>query len=587
MNGSDLNNLRHSAAHLLAATVLELYPGTYNAIGPAIENGFYQDFDFGDVKISEDNLPKIEKRMRELLTSWDDFQIKEVPAEQAIKDFSHNPYKKELAEEFAKEGKTITETLQGKFLDLCKGNHLKNPKELKHFKLLSIAGAYWRGSEKNKMLTRIYGTAFPTQEELEEHLKMFEEAKKRDHRKIGQEQELFTFSEEIGPGLVIWLPKGTVIKEELEKFGKETEKKRGYLRLSTPHIAKESLFKLSGHLPHYAEDMYPPMISEDGAYYLKPMNCPFMHLAYKSRIHSYKEFPIRYAEYGTVYRYEDSGTLMGLLRVRGQTQNDSHIYCTDRKQALNELIEVMKLHEYYFNLLGIKDFYIELALPDFKKKKNKYFDNPEAWEKSIAILKEAAEKSGVKVVEDVGGAAFYGPKFDFNIKSAIGRKFSITTNQLDFGSGERFKLTYADKDGKEKIVPYIVHRAPLGSDERFIGYLIEHFAGAFPTWLAPVQVKIIPISEKHLEYGQKVLEQLNAAEIRAEIDDRSETMQAKIRDAQLQKTPYMLVIGDKEQQSNSVAVRTRDNNNLGTTLIKEFIEKVSNEIRQKKLTLIS
>lgn len=579
---NNLDQLRHSCAHLLAAAVLELYPNAKNTIGPAIENGFYYDFDFGDIKISEEDLPKIEAKMAEIFPSWKGFERIEVTTDEAKKEFANNPYKLELINELEKDGQEITFYKSGNFVDLCRGGHVENPKEeIKAFKLLSIAGAYWRGSEKNKMLTRIYGTAFESKEELDQYLAMLEEAKKRDHRKLGQDLELFTFSDEIGPGLPLWLPKGTVIREELEKFAKDTENKWGYQRVSTPHIAKEALYKLSGHLPYYSDDMYPPMKAEDATYYLKPMNCPHMHMIFKSKPHSYREFPIRYAEFGTVYRYEDSGTLFGIMRARSMCQNDSHIYCANEEQAIQELVSVMKLHEYYFNILDIKDYYIELALPDFEKKKDKYFDNPQAWEKSVAILKEAAKQSGVDVVEDLGGAAFYGPKFDFNIKSVIGRKFSITTNQLDFGSGERFGLKFVDSTGTEKVVPYIIHRAPLGSHERFIGFLIEHFGGAFPVWLSPVQVAVLPISEKNAEYSRQVADKLKEIDIRVELDDRSETLQAKIRDAQIAKVPYMLIAGNREEEAKTVAVRLRTGEDLGSIKLEEFVRRVCKIIADK------
>lgn len=600
-DNQQLNTMRHSAAHLLAAAVAELYPGTKFGIGPVIENGFYYDFDLPK-SITESDLPRIEKRMVEI-------KKKNLPIEGSnieinkVYDFfheSHQPFKAELVKQLKETGSTEVgeyehedseNTLKGKageaglytlgtFTDLCRGPHVKNTKEIGPFKLLSIAGAYWRGSEKNKMLTRIYGTAFETQKELDEYLLALEEAKKHDHRKLGQELELFTTSQEIGPGLILWLPKGAILKEELEKLGKEKESKEGYERVSTPHIAKDTLYYLSGHLPYYAEDMFPPMKAEDGTYYLKPMNCPHMHMIYKSKKRSYKELPVRYAEFGTVYRYEDSGTLMGLMRVRGLTQNDAHIYCSE-EQAIDELVSVMKLHTYYYNLFGIKDYYIELALPDFEKKKDKYFDNPDAWEKSVHILREAAKRLGVDVVENKGGAAFYGPKFDFNIKSVTGREFGASTNQLDFGSGERFGLTYVDKSGLEKIVPYVIHRAPLGSDERFIGFLIEHYGGAFPVWLSPVQVQIIPITDRNNQYGQNILEQFFAANIRTELDDRGEKMQGKIRDAQLQKIPYMLIIGDREEREGKVAVRTREGKNLGSMTLNKFLDKIKKEIESK------
>lgn len=585
-NPSELDQIRHSAAHLLAAAVLELFPGTKNTIGPSIENGFYYDFDFGDKSISEEDLAKIEAKMAEIVESWEGFERIEVSADEARERFKDNPYKLELIEEFSKDGQTLTLYKSGPpaggFVDLCRGGHIDNPKQyLRAFKLLSIAGAYWRGDENNKMLTRIYGTAFPRKIDLDEYLFQLEEAKKRDHRKLGQELELFTIEEEIGPGLILWLPKGTIIKDELENFAKETEKRLGYQRISTPLIAKDVLFVKSGHLPYYKDDMFSPMKTENSEYYLKPMNCPFMHLAYRVKKRSYRDLPIRYAEFGYVHRFEDSGTLIGLMRVRGITQNDAHIYCSE-ENIKEEIKNVMELHKYYYDLFGITNYYIELALPDLENKKDKYFDDREGWERSVSILRESAKDLNIEVVEKVGEAAFYGPKFDFNIKSVIGRVFGASTNQLDFGSGKRFNLTYTDKDGSEKIVPYVLHRAPLGSTERFIGFLIEHFGGAFPTWLSPVQVMIVPISEKNNEYGKKLLEQLKDSDVRAEIDERSETMQSKIRDAQLQKIPYMLVIGDKEEaEGDKVAVRNRKGENLGVLTISEFLEKIKSEIESK------
>lgn len=577
----NLDNLRHSCAHLLAAAVLQLYPGTKNTIGPSIENGFYYDFDFTS-PISEEDLPKIEKKMAEILKDWKNFEKEEVSSDEAKKRFKDNPYKLELIDEIEKEGQPITIYRSGDFEDLCRGGHTDNPqKDIGAFKLLSIAGAYWRGDEKNKMLTRVYGTCFPSKQKLDKYISMLEEAKKRDHRKIGQELELFTISEQVGPGLVIWLPKGTIIKDALENFGKETEANEGYQRVSTPHITRDTLYYTSGHLPYYADDMYPPMKSDEGNYYLKPMNCPHMHIVYKFKKHSYKELPIRYAEYGTVYRHEKSGELFGMLRVRGMTQNDAHIYC-DEDNVIEELVKVMKLHAYYYDIFGIKDYYVELALPDFKKKKDKYFDDPESWEKSISILREAAKKSDIEVIENEGSAAFYGPKFDFNVKSAVGREFGASTNQLDFGSGKRFNLTYIDQDGSEKVIPYIIHRAPLGSDERFIGFLIEHYGGAFPTWLSPVQVMVIPISDKNLSYATKVAGELKKEGIRVELDERSETMQAKIRDAQLQKIPYMLIIGDEEEKDNKITIRKRGGQNIPDQELNKFIEDLKDEINQKR-----
>lgn len=582
----DLGNLRHSCAHLLAAAVLELYPKAKLAIGPAIEIGFYYDIDFGKVKISEVDLPKIESKMHELVQDWNSFSGKNISVDSAKKLFKDNPYKLELIEEFSEQGKKLTTYQSGNFTDLCRGGHIENPKrELTHFKLLSIAGAYWRGSEKNKMLTRIYGTCFPSHKELSEHLRLVEVAKKNDHRKIGRELGLFATSDIVGPGLILWLPKGTIIKEELERFAKDTESKEGYLRISTPHITRERLYHLSGHLPYYKDDMYPPMKDEGGDYYLKPMNCPHSHMVYSAQKHSYREFPVRYAEFGSVYRYEASGELMGLLRVRGMTQNDAHIYCLE-DQVVNELINVMNLHNYYYKLFGIKDYYIELALPDFDKKKDKYFDNPKGWEQSVKLLRKAAKKSKMDVVEKKGTAAFYGPKFDFDIKSATGREFGASTNQLDFGSGKRFKLTYTASDGGEKIVPYIIHRAPLGSDERFIGFLIEHFGGAFPVWLHPVQVIVLPITERNLGYANNVANSLKSEGIRVAVDDKNETLQAKIRDSQVEKIPYMLIVGDKEEKSKKVSVRLRTEDNLGLMNLGKIQRTINQKIETKELDLI-
>jgi threonyl-tRNA synthetase len=580
-----LDKLRHSAAHLLAAAVMELYPEAKRTIGPAIENGFYFDFDFGDIKISEDDLLKIETKMHGILKSWDGFERHELSTEEAKNEYPENHYKHELIEEFAGAGQALTFYKSGDYWDLCRGGHVENPKEeLIHFKLLSVAGAYWRGDEKNSMLTRIYGTAWPSQKELEDYLHNLEEAKRRDHRKLGQELELFTISPQVGPGLILWLPKGVVLREEIEKLGKETEAQYGYQRVATPHIGKEELYITSGHLPYYASDMWPPMEYEGEKYYVKPMNCPHMHMIYKFKPRSYRELPIRFAEFGTVYRHEDSGTLMGLLRVRGHTTNDAHIYCLE-EQVVGEMVNVMEMHSYYYELFGIKDYYIELALPDFEKKKDKYFGDPRAWEKAIKLLRTAAKESKVEVVEKEGGAAFYGPKFDFNIKSAIGREFGASTNQLDFGSGTRFKLAYIDHDGGEKTIPYVIHRAPLGSEERFIGFLIEHYGGAFPVWLSPVQVKVLPITERNIEYSNEVIKRLKDEDIRAELDDRAETLNNKIRRAQEEKVPYMLVLGDKEKESESLSLRLRNGESKNDIKIESFIRDIREKIEKRSLEL--
>lgn len=580
-----LDNLRHSCAHLLAAAVHKLWPKTKNAIGPAIENGFYYDFDFGRVKISEEDLPKIEREMHKIVQDWKGFEKNEVSENQANKIFKENLYKLELIEEFAKEGKKLTTYKSGNFIDLCRGGHIENPqKELIHFKLLTIAGAYWRGSEKNKMLTRVYGTCWPTKKELDEYLNKLELAKERDHRKLGKELDLFAFADEVGPGLPLWTPKGTIIRDELEAWAKETEKKWGYVRVATPHIAKGQLYEISGHLPYYKDDMYPPMQIEGENYYLKGMNCPHHHMIYLSRPRSYKELPLRLAEYGTVYRNEQSGSLFGLLRVRSIAQNDSHIYCTE-SQAESEFLDVLKLHEYYYKILGLTkdDYYIVLGLPD-ETKRDKYHGDKELWDKAERIMRSAIAKSGIRLKEDIGGAAFYGPKIDFNIKSSTGREFGASTNQLDLYMPMRFKLLYTDQDGKEKYC-VVIHRAPLGSHERFIGFLIEHYGGAFPVWLSPVQVKVLPITERNLEYAQKVTKEIEQQEIRVELDDRNETLQAKIRDAQIEKIPYMLVIGDKEEKARKVSVRLRTSKDLGAWTINKFIERAKDKIAKKTLDL--
>jgi len=576
--------MRHSAEHVLTQAMINLYPKLKMAMGPATDDGFYFDFDNKD-KIAESDFPKIEAEMRKIIDLNLPIKREVVNVKKARGLFKGNEYKEEWIDEIEESKKKAVLYWTGdKFVDLCSGPHINSTGDIKAFKLLSVAGAYWRGTEKNKMLTRIYGTAFQSKKELEEYLKNLEEAKKRDHRKIGKELELFMFSDKVGPGLPLWLPQGTIIKDELEKFGKETETKNGYQRVSTPHLAKEILYKTSGHLPYYADDMYPPMEYEGENYYVKPMNCPHMHMIYNFRTRSYKELPIRYAEFGTVYRHEDSGTLMGIMRVRGHTTNDAHIYCTE-KQALEELVGVLNLHSYYYKILGIKEFHVELSLPDFDKKGEKYFDNPQAWKKSTELLRSAAKKAGIETVEKKGTAAFYGPKFDFIVKSAIGRSFGTSTNQLDFGSGKRFKLEYVDKSGDKKIIPYIIHRAPLGSHERFIGFLIEHFGGEFPVWLSPVQAKILPVSKKHLKYADSVKVELEKAGVRVELDSRDETLGGKIRDAQLAKVPFMLIVGDREKVAKKVAIRLRNGKDLGQQSLSRFIETITLNIDSKSLTL--
>lgn len=578
----NLDSLRHSTSHLLAAAVLRLWPKAKPTLGPPIEEGFYYDFDFGSVKISEEDFTKIEKEMAKIVSEWGSFKKQEVAVADAKKRFKDNKYKLELIGDFAKGGQKITLYTSGGFTDLCKGGHIEHPnKQIKFFKLLSVAGAYWRGDEKNQMLTRIYGTVFPSQKQLEQYLNNLELAKARDHRKIGKELELFTISEEVGPGLVLWLPKGNIIKEEIEDWAKETEKEWGYQRVTTPNITKSGLYYTSGHLPYYKQDMYPPMKLKGGEeYYLKPMNCPHHHMIYASRIRSYKELPLRLAEYGTCYRYEASGELFGLLRVRGFAQNDSHIYCTE-EQAVDEFVSVMRLHEYYYKTLGIKEYHLVLSLRDPKNKK-KYHGDEAMWKKAESLMRKACAKVKIPMTEDIGSAAFYGPKIDFVIRSSIGREFGISTNQIDLFMGKRFKLAYVDAKGNRKT-PVIIHRAPLGSHERFIGFLIEHWGGAFPTWLSPVQVKILPITDKNLKYAKSVADVLSREGIRWELDERAETLQAKIRGAQLEKVPYMLILGGKEEQGASVAVRKRSGKDLGAVPLNKFVSEIKEEIAGKSL----
>ncbi len=576
-----LNNLRHSCAHLLAAAVMELWPDTKRTIGPPIENGFYYDFEFKK-PISKDDLKKIEQKMHEIVKNWDEFKRVEVTPQEARRENKNNSYKLELIDEFVAKGEKITIYQAGNFRDLCRGGHVDSKVHLKgvlqHFKLLSIAGAYWRGNEKNKMLTRIYGTCFPTKDELDKYLWQLEEAKKRDHRKLGEMLEIFTINEKVGPGLILWLPNGEIIKDELEKFAKKTEKDWGYSRVSTPVITKSGLYYTSGHLPYYKNDMYPPMKLASGEeYYLKPMNCPHHHMIYASKKRSYRDLPLRLAEYGACYRYEASGELFGLMRVRGMTQNDAHIYCT-LEQAVDEFVNVMKLHEYYYKIMGIKEYHLELSLRDPNNKK-KYHGDDKMWELAEKLMREAVAKTKIRMVEQIGNAAFYGPKIDFIVHSSIGREFAISTNQIDLFMGKRFKLTYIDKKGKEKT-PVIIHRAPLGSHERFIGFLIEHYAGAFPVWLSPVQVAVLPISDKYLKYAEIVKSSFEKENIRVNLDAAKKTLGNKIREATLQKIPYMIIIGEKEVGTEQCSVRTREGKNLAMMSVSEFIKKIKENIEK-------
>jgi threonyl-tRNA synthetase len=580
--------LRHSTEHVLMQAMKQLGYKFFMAMGPATEEGFYFDFELLEGNISEEDFPKIEAEMQKIIDKNLSITIKNISLKEGRELFEGNPYKQEWLDEIAKKGEDATIYWTGEpndsnsFVDLCKGPHVKSTAKIKAFKLLSIAGAYWRGSEKNKMLTRIYGTAFESKEELEKYIFMMEEAKKRDHRKLGEKLDLFTFSDMVGPGLVLWKPKGTVIRDQLENWAKETEERFGYKRVSTPHIAKHTLYETSGHLPYYKDDMYSPMEIDGEEYYLKGMNCPHHHMIYNSTPKSYRDLPLRFAEYGTVYRYEQSGSLFGLMRVRAIAQNDAHIYCS-LADAEKEFIDVLKLHEYYYNALGLSrdDYHIVIGLPD-EKKRDKYHGDKALWEKAETIMRSAIEKVGIRSIDEEGGAAFYGPKVDMNIKSSVGREFTISTTQLDLYMPTRFNLEFTNEKG-EKELAAVIHRAPLGSHERFIGFLIEHFAGAFPVWLSPVQVKIIPISDKHLEYARKVAEYLQNEMIRIEIDEKSETMGNKIRKAQEEKIPYMIILGDKELEAQNISVRYRNGKQENGIDLNTFTHKVTDLIITKAL----
>lgn len=570
----ELDSLRHSCAHLLAASVLDLWPGTKNAIGPAIEDGFYQDFDLGDVKISEDDFRKIERRMHKLVKNWGAFKEEEVSLEKVKKDFKSNPYKLELAKEFAKEGKKLTENNPGNFLDLCKGGHVSNPKaQLKHFKLLSIAGAYWRGDEKKKMLTRIYGTVWPTKEELDKYLWQLEEAKKRDHKRIGRELDLFSFHKE-GPGFAFWHPKGMRVRAALTGFWQDLHRKAGYEEVSTPILLSTKLWKRSGHWDHFRKNMYFTKIDEH-IFALKPMNCPGMILIYQTRPRSYKELPIRWRELGLVHRHEPSGTLNGLLRDRAFRQDDAHIFCRE-DQIEEEISNVVKLALEVYTAFSFDKIKVELST-----RPKKSMGGEKVWNKAEATLKKVLADLKVDYKINEGEGAFYGPKIDFHLTDSMGRPWQCGTIQLDFVMPERFDLTYIDTDGSKKR-PVMIHRAIFGSIHRFFGILIEHYGGAFPVWLAPVQVVVIPITDRSQKYANSILNKLKAENLRVEIDDRQETLQARIRDAQLQKVPYMVIVGDREEEAKTVAVRLRTGSDLGAIKFEEFLGHIKENIATKR-----
>jgi threonyl-tRNA synthetase len=567
----------HSSAHLMAEAIEELYPGAKFAIGPAIENGFYYDIDFGDKTFSLDELEKVEMKMLELARKNNTFLRQEISKTDAVNYFKEkgDQYKLELLEGLADGG--ITFYTQGNFTDLCRGPHIPNTGFIKAVKLLNVAGAYWRGDEKNKMLTRIYGITFQKDKELKEYLTLLEEAKKRDHRKLGKELELFIFSEKVGMGLPLWLPKGAALRDKLEQFMRKAQQKAGYLPVVTPHIAQKELYVCSGHYEKYGKDSFQPIKTphEGEEFFLKPMNCPHHCEIYKSSPKSYKDLPVRLAEFGTVYRYEQHGELHGLTRVRGFTQDDAHLFCRP-DQVKEEFCKVIDLVLYVFNALGFTEYTAQISLRD-KEDRAKYIGSDENWNLAEQAIIDSAAEKGLKTVVEYGEAAFYGPKLDFMVKDAIGRRWQLGTIQVDYNLPERFELEYTGSDN-QKHRPVMIHRAPFGSLERFIAVLIEHCGGNFPLWLTPDQIAILPISEKYNDYAHEVLNTLSALDIRGFVDDRNEKIGKKIRDNEVKKIPFMLIVGEKEAAEQQVAVRRHGKGDLGVFGIKEFANLVSQEI---------
>ncbi|MEO6611241.1 MAG: threonine--tRNA ligase [Chitinophagaceae bacterium] len=577
------NTFWHSSAHLMAEAVESMFPGVKFWVGPPVDNGFYYDMDLGDKKMSEEDLAVLEKKMNELARKNSEYLRKEMPKAEAEKYFTDkgDEYKLDLLSNL-NDGE-ITFYTQGGFTDLCRGPHIPNTSFIKAIKLTSIAGAYWKGNEKNKMLTRVYGVTYPSQKELDEYLQMLEEAKKRDHRKLGKELGIYTMDDDVGQGLIMWMPNGTVIIEELEKLAKETEQAAGYKRVVTPHIAKESMYLTSGHLPYYADSMYPPMEMDGEKYYLKSMNCPHHHKIYAAEPKSYRDLPYRIAEYGTVYRYEQSGELFGLMRVRCLHMNDAHIYCT-KEQFNDEFRAVNDMYLKYFKIFGIEKYVMRLSLHSPDKLGIKYVNEPELWKETETMVRNVLTESNIPFVEVQDEAAFYGPKIDVQIYSAIGREFTLATNQVDFSQGRSFKLEYTDQSNKAET-PLIIHRAPLGTHERFIGFLLEQYAGKFPLWLAPIQVKVLPISDKFIDYARAVSNKLKKADIRSEVDDRNEKIGKKIRDTELLKVPYMLVVGEKEMNEDKVAVRRQGKGDTGVIGVEDFIKNAVSEIKDRRTEL--
>jgi threonyl-tRNA synthetase len=588
---SQLYKIRHSAAHIMAQAVLEMFPEGKIAIGPPVENGFYYDFDLPR-NLTPEDLQQIEKRMRQIIQGKHEFKKTVVSADEARELFKDQPYKIELIEGLEKGGfdeygnplkekPEISLYQHDTFVDLCRGPHVQSTRDVKQdaVKLMSIAGAYWRGDEHNKMLQRIYGTAWENAQQLKDYLWQLEEAKKRDHRKLGKDLEIFMFDDEVGPGLPLWLPNGGVLIEELEKLAKEMEEKAGYLRVRTPNLTKEDLFIRSGHLPYYAESMYPPMELEGVKYYVKPMNCPMHHKIFGSKGRSYRDLPIRLAEYGTCYRYEKSGELFGLMRVRSLQMNDAHIYVTE-DQFEQEFLAVIDMYLKYFELFGIEKYVMRLSLHSKAGLGKKYVDNERLWLKTEDMVRRAMNNGHVPYVEAEDEAAFYGPKIDVQIWSVIGREFSLATNQVDFAQPARFDLKFTNKEGNEEM-PLCIHRAPLSTHERMVGFLLEHYAGNFPVWLSPEQVRVIPITDGQNEYASGIVQELRESGIRAHADVSAQRMNAKIRQAQLMKVPYMLVVGENEMNAGQVSLRVRDGSQQNNIPLAVFMARAKDRIARR------
>ena len=570
----------HSSAHLMAEAVESMYPGVKFWVGPAIDHGFYYDMDLGVRKMLEEDLLAVEKKMNELAKQANAYQRKAISKAEAIAYFNEkgDEYKLDLLQNL-QDGE-ITFYTQGNFTDLCRGPHIPNTGFIKAIKLTNIAGAYWKGDEHNKQLTRIYGITFPNQKELDEYIAMLEEAKRRDHRKLGKELSIFTMDDDVGPGLPLWMPNGTILIEELEKLAKETEEDAGYKRVVTPHIAKESMYLTSGHLPYYADSMFPPMEMDGEKYYLKAMNCPHHHKIFAAEPKSYRDLPYRIAEYGTCYRYEQSGELFGLMRVRCLHMNDAHIYCT-KEQFTEEFKAVNNMYLKYFSLFGIDKYVMRLSLHDPAKLGQKYVNEPQMWLETEEMVRKVLIETNTPFVEVPDEAAFYGPKIDVQIWSAIGREFTLATNQVDFNSGRKFSLAYTTANNDTDI-PLIIHRAPLGTHERFIGFLLEHYAGKFPVWLAPQQVAVLPISDRFVPYAREVALKLKQNRVRVQVDERNEKIGKKIREAEMIRIPYMLVVGEKEMHENMLSVRRQGRGDAGILPVADFLKNIVAEISERK-----